>query len=341
MSLYITKRPQQINPVANPVVYRMVRKDYLTNAPTNSGGKIRFVVPGVNLTATQPAGSKMWYKTDDGTYNLLGTVFSVTYSAPDTTVTLEQAYTSAASAGYVNIDSRIYYNVNIEVYDSNDNLIASKIRFVPDQEGNVYVDVAGSLRQTMKPDNESLLVSELFDDTNVYKEFYIKYAEEYSLNVQAYSSDKGNTLIAILGADQIPFTGFTKYLIDTNMKVTKTFTSAQILQSNTTPLEIVPAQGPGKIIVPLLFITRLKFGTIAYATNTSMQYRINNISISGLAMILSAAVNRLRMKAMPDTTVDTTDLANQPLMLQTDTGNPTAGDGTLEVTVIYTIHTVS
>jgi hypothetical protein len=119
-------------------------------------------------------------------------------------------------------------------------------------------------------------------------------------------------------------------------------TSAQILALNTTPVVLVPSFGAGTIIRPIAFCFAYTFGTVAYATNTSMIVSLNGItdsdyaifSLSGLASSVTAPIG-----ASSAHTGVITDLENQSLTAYVLGGNPTAGDGTLTIYTSFTVIT--
>lgn len=118
-----------------------------------------------------------------------------------------------------------------------------------------------------------------------------------------------------------------------------TITSAQILSSNTTPVQIVAAPGAGKVIVLIRATTKLIYATTPYATNVSSTLRLgtsigNNVT-TGFNLI-DGSVNKWSM-VEPITANFTNNLENLPLNFTTLTGDPTAGDSDMIMTVYYTI----
>ncbi len=122
-----------------------------------------------------------------------------------------------------------------------------------------------------------------------------------------------------------------------------TVSSAQILALNTTPLTIVAAQGSGIAIVVHRAVMDYTFLTAAYSTNT------------GLALITDTATNPQGLNQISASAscasafgydsssgyASSQILANKALKLQIQTGNPTAGSGTMVVTVWYTTLTTN
>ena len=133
--------------------------------------------------------------------------------------------------------------------------------------------------------------------------------------------------------------------------VQATVSSAEILALFTTPKEIVAAPGTGKLLLPFACSTELLFGTTPYTKGPG--------AIGSLAIIYSGSPEDSSADLMVDDGIaggiftqsaDTVgrmsgnagsnvraDAENKGLSLYTDTDDPTLGDGTLVVTVIYHI----
>ena len=68
MPLTVTQRPSitydsktsRWNAVANPIVYKMTRKDFITNTIVNSSGNLRVTVTG-NITASVTVGMQIFF----------------------------------------------------------------------------------------------------------------------------------------------------------------------------------------------------------------------------------------------------------------------------------------
>lgn len=116
--------------------------------------------------------------------------------------------------------------------------------------------------------------------------------------------------------------------------------SAEILTLNTSPVELAPAPGLGKVLKAENIVIKYDYVTAAYATNTKLlivngttneeQWGMVNVinqvisSIKGFINDNSAAPHSVQMLK-----------ENQSLDLMVETGNPTAGDGTLTVYLWY------
>lgn len=113
-------------------------------------------------------------------------------------------------------------------------------------------------------------------------------------------------------------------------------TSAEIKALNTTPKVLVPAPGVGKIVILLGAYAKYIYGTTAYTTNTLLGIYYGTAQANSNTLSISDPANRYR----PLTSIDpdsTVALSNLPLNLWCASGNPAAGDGTVEITVSYII----
>lgn len=233
MSLTVVSRPStsQGIPAANNIVYRFYRKDYASNSLSNSGGKIRIVVTG-DLTALIAVGDSLWFKSDNGTYDLLVTVFTITYSAPDTTITFNESYTSAATTGYINLYSRKQYNVEIQVIKNStglDLMDGVTMTFSPDKKGQVTANLlalknylAGDYEYTWSGNPNAIEYNVPFVDSVGTVAFYIKYKENWVGSSNSYTSDSANVVTMVQAANQAGEEGVinTGYLgLITNKKI--------------------------------------------------------------------------------------------------------------------------
>lgn len=113
--------------------------------------------------------------------------------------------------------------------------------------------------------------------------------------------------------------------------------SASVLTGNASPVTIVAAQGSNMVIVPVAFHIHLKYNSAAYATNTTFRFEINGTPVSNTnTTILPGTADRYTIMNPID--VDTTtDLRNQALVFEVQTGNPTAGNSPLYISCIYRV----
>lgn len=121
--------------------------------------------------------------------------------------------------------------------------------------------------------------------------------------------------------------------------------STQILNSNTTPVEILPAPGPGKYLILFATFSKLHFGTAPYnlfaAPVASIGPTINNheITAASQSQMASAADNieELNHGVIGVPAGPAADFENQAAAFYTPVLNPYGGDGTLTLTIWYEI----
>lgn len=353
MSLVVTQRPplqvldnlSRFVAAANPIIYRMTRKDYTLTSVDSNGGLARAQLTAAlgDLTATFTAGVEVYLYTDDGVYDGVYTVGSSAFGA-NTAVTFVESYISTSGPGHVNLESRTGYRVEVELYSkADDSLIFSALSFSPDAAGFVIIDVSSVIMGQLSPDNSrSYTAGTLLADPDISLGFYIKYREVWTGSANSQVNDSSyNAVFGVHAARQVNSTyasNLFEYLISSNMKRTDTnLSNAQILTGNSVPVEVVPAQGANKVIIPIAFIMRTDFLTAAWATNTTFTFQINGVSVSGnITDVLTAVADQVRLLLAPSLTT-TTDLRNKNMTWQVSAGDPTAGGGSIKISVIYTV----
>lgn len=121
-------------------------------------------------------------------------------------------------------------------------------------------------------------------------------------------------------------------------KVTIPVSSAEILALNTTPKRLIDNPGAGNGIIVDAVIFRKTGPTTAYATNTTMRVYLGSGAtpviddVSDFLTESGARVQYSRSNSYGNTTV-----SGNHINLTVNTGNPTDGDGDIEVDVIYMI----
>jgi hypothetical protein len=118
-----------------------------------------------------------------------------------------------------------------------------------------------------------------------------------------------------------------------------TISSAEILAMGVTPVQLLPAPGAGKTYLIGETIVRYNAVTTAYATNTTLRviYAGATVPIATNGVLLTSTVTRVGYLA-PSPTTGTSNIhyaINAALQATIQTGNPTAGDGTIDVYVTY------
>lgn len=122
-----------------------------------------------------------------------------------------------------------------------------------------------------------------------------------------------------------------------------TVSSAQILNSNSSPVQIIAAPGSGKFITILSNDVYYDYVTTAYATNVNVGLRYGSGTAIVASTQASAIINQTSdrfQKWLQENTLNvgsTSVYDNQGIFFTTFVGNPTAGDGTLTFYINYVI----
>lgn len=125
-----------------------------------------------------------------------------------------------------------------------------------------------------------------------------------------------------------------------------TITSAEMLALFTTPKEIIPAQGSGTIIVPLSVTAKMVNNTTPYATNVTFNIYTNGtagalVSTDKFINTVLASPSYHQLELIQPTIISNSNIAeNQPIEATVPLGNPTGGDGDVEIFVTYRVITV-
>lgn len=130
------------------------------------------------------------------------------------------------------------------------------------------------------------------------------------------------------------------------LTVDKTITSAQLLALNTTPIELVAAQGAGTIIVPKRAVLFLDYNTAAYdgiAAGEDLSFRYTDGSGNQVGTVetdpfLTSTADAYRVVEFSGTYTPT---ANAALVLHMLSGNIATGDSPLHVRTTYTVINVA
>lgn len=112
--------------------------------------------------------------------------------------------------------------------------------------------------------------------------------------------------------------------------------SAQILNSFTTPIELIAAPGAGKMVNLISVSFGATYNSATYATNTTGRIKIGAVSATNLSLAFAASGQTYL--ALLATTIG--DLENVNVNFSTDTGNPTAGDGTIDLYLSFVVITL-
>ncbi len=142
-------------------------------------------------------------------------------------------------------------------------------------------------------------------------------------------------------------------IVDTGAAVTKSvradqsllyvktsLSTGQILELNSTPIQLVAAPGVGKVIVPLMIGLSFTWNSIAYTINVTLQLQYE--TGTGLnfdsAILLKTAdfINTRVINVIPIEGI----LQNKKLSIALSTGNPGAGNSALDTYLWYQILTL-
>lgn len=138
--------------------------------------------------------------------------------------------------------------------------------------------------------------------------------------------------------------GITDGLAPTSQGVAQTvtvhITSAQVLTLSGTPIQIVAAQGSGKTI-QLVGLPLVKFtsGGTPYSVNTTLTLTFVSASTFGYSNTTSliSSGNTLLMFGANTTAANSSIASNAAINLSVLGGNPTLGNGSLDVIITYVV----
>jgi len=127
-------------------------------------------------------------------------------------------------------------------------------------------------------------------------------------------------------------------------EATLTIATADVLQLNSTPLTIVAAQGAGTAIEVISASLQIDFNTTAYATNTTITLISSGATDPQADNSIDATVARIgrfRNRHTSGASATATQLIeNADLLVTVETGDPTAGDSDITVSVLYRVITL-
>jgi hypothetical protein len=129
--------------------------------------------------------------------------------------------------------------------------------------------------------------------------------------------------------------------LGSTQSVTVAIGSAQILAGNTTPVQLIASAGAGLAIIPISVVVKYTYITAAYATNTIQSIYFDTLDIGAnnlidFGSILTETANKSAIRIVQSAIDENSVIANKALMWAIQNGNPTAGSGRLNITVIYT-----
>jgi hypothetical protein len=135
--------------------------------------------------------------------------------------------------------------------------------------------------------------------------------------------------------------GIVDALIAGVRKATVTLSSADILDLHNTPVEVVAAPGAGRFLVPHLVIASTSGGTTPYTVPDAVSIQVGDASWVEVSSLFSVVTGEQVATFIPAAvTFAAADVENRSIAILATDDNPTDGDGTLTVTVWYSIEDV-
>lgn len=123
---------------------------------------------------------------------------------------------------------------------------------------------------------------------------------------------------------------------------TVTLDSADIVSLHTTPITIIPAQGSGTVIQLIAMTISMDYNSIPYATDVTLRL-LNGVSVANQdGSCLSSASDYYANKNLQSnySVSGGNTFENVAITMTTPTSNPTAGNSSLKITVLYTVITL-
>jgi hypothetical protein len=114
-----------------------------------------------------------------------------------------------------------------------------------------------------------------------------------------------------------------------------TLTPAQILDSFSNPVELIPAPGAGKYIRPVTIDWFSEFNSVLYLTNVGGIIKIENAFDRIANFLINFTINIFGSLEIEQLIINLKE--NEPLIFTTDTGNPTDGDSDITFYITYMI----
>lgn len=115
---------------------------------------------------------------------------------------------------------------------------------------------------------------------------------------------------------------------------TGTISSAQILNSNSSPVELIAAPGAGQAIAVHKIVLSMDYNSATYATNTDGELRFSGGTVISSTAILESTADDIFI-ATPNAIE-----INESIQFNTFSGNPTTGNSDIKYKIWYTIETI-
>lgn len=120
---------------------------------------------------------------------------------------------------------------------------------------------------------------------------------------------------------------------------TVTLSSANILSLHTTPITIIPAQGAGTVIQLIAMTISMSYNSVPYATDVTLRL-LNGVSVVNQdGSCLSSASDYYANKSLQSnySVAGSNTFENVAVTMTTPTSNPTAGNSSVKITVLYSV----
>lgn len=121
-----------------------------------------------------------------------------------------------------------------------------------------------------------------------------------------------------------------------------TLDSADLVSLHSVPDTIVAAQGANTVIMPIRFITYMDYTGDEYATEGTLIVQLGGVTQTTYSGILGLTSDVL-LAGSPSNTSQQAPIPqiNSALTVTTPTSNPTAGNSTVKITVLYSVITLN
>jgi hypothetical protein len=116
--------------------------------------------------------------------------------------------------------------------------------------------------------------------------------------------------------------------------------SAQILDSYTTPIELIAAQGAGTVVEVLSMKAKYNFVTTQYATNTACYLCYDSDYSNTITDDIDISIASSAYRLLIFNSTQVSNIENESVTFATFSGNPTAGDGTIDIYLTYRVITL-
>ncbi len=170
---------------------------------------------------------------------------------------------------------------------------------------------------------------------------FSKLATLTAANILVGNASAVPTSVAMSGDAAISNAGAVSLASYTVKYATVEISSAEILALFTTPKSLVAAPGVGYVLDFISLLLAYDYGTVAYTIGTATNLQVKYTDGAGAASSVTQAVTGMidqatdQIRHLDKLESSITPVANAALVLTLAVANPTAGNGTIHVKVIY------